>query len=226
MREPFPLQWPDGEPRRTAGQRRRSRFGRRGQVGFSASLTKLRRQLDLLGALNAVVTSDLPVRRDGTPYAATGTVADPGIAVWFLLPDERGYLRARVLACDRWLTHAENIIAIAHTIEAMRGVERWGVAGAVSRVFAGFTALPPGEGALPPGEGAGPPGRTWREVLGGVWPAEVSAAELLAIAKTRHRAAIAQHHPDRGGDTVIAAELNTALEQAEAELMKGVVLNA
>lgn len=34
----------------------------------------------------------------------------------------------------------------------------------------------------------------------------------------RHRRLIAEHHPDRGGDPILAAEINAALEQAEAEL--------
>lgn len=217
MREPFPLQWPEGEPRREPGRRSRSRFGVRGQVSFSEALIELRSELSRLGAANAVITTDLPVRRDGIPYAATGRVSDPGVAVWFMLPDDRGVASERVLACDRWLTHAENMRALALTIEAMRGLDRWGVAGAVSRVFAGFTALPPGTGdeVL-----STPRAKPWREVLG-PWPASYDALPdeaALALARVHHRKLITEHHPDRGGDPARAAEINAALDEAEREL--------
>lgn len=216
-REPFPLQWPDGFARTPPKKRARSRFGVRGQVSFSSARNELLIELSRLGAVNAVITSELPVRRDGLPYAATGREEDPGIAVWFMLADERGNLQERVFACDRWLTFAENMLAVAKSIYAMRGLDRWGMADVVHRMVGGFTALPAGGGTsetefVPP-----PRKRPWREVLGGTWP-ELDAGELLLIAKGRHRKLIQEHHPDRGGDGAVAAELNTALAEAEQEL--------
>lgn len=133
---------------------------------------------------------------------------DPGIAVWF------EYKRLeRVLACDRWYRPEENLRAIAKSIEAMRGLERWGVADVMERVFTGFaTALPAG----PPVE------RPWRDVLGGTWPgADLDAADVLAIAKARHRRLISDLHPDdpdHGDSTARVAEINAALDAAEREL--------
>src|SRR5690348_12280774 len=119
-REPFPLQWPDGWKRWPPDDRRRSKFGFKssGQVSLSNALFFLRAELDRLGTANAVITSDLPTRNDGLPYA-DGRATDPGIAVWFMLPDERGNMQERVFACDKWRSPAENMQAIAMSIEAM-----------------------------------------------------------------------------------------------------------
>lgn len=210
-RSPFPLQWPDGFKRTPADQRMRSRFGFKssGQVSLGFARDTLLSELDRLGAANYVITSDLPVRNDGLPYA-DGRSKDPGIAAWFILDDAE-----RVFACDRWLSHAENMMAIAKSIEAMRGLDRWGMADVVERVIGGFNALPPGGDESAP---HAPRRRPWREVLGGTWPGELDNAELLVIARARHRSQIKLHHPDAGGDVAIAAELNAALAEAEQEL--------
>ncbi len=214
-REPFPLQWPDGFPRTMNADRMRSRFGVRGQVSFSQARNEMLDELERLGAANVVLTSDLPVRNDGLPYASSRAGDDPGVSVWFVLPDSKGKLHERVFPCDKWKTHAENMTAIARTVEAMRGMDRWGVGQVVDRAFAGFAALPPGPtGTIPPAT----PKKPWREVLGGFPAAELAKEDLLAIAKTRHRKLIATAHPDAGGSHELAAELNAAIAEAEAEL--------
>ncbi len=202
-RDPFPLQWPEGFARTRTDMRMRSRFGHRGQVSFSQARRDLLVELERLGAANAVLTSDLPVRNDGLPYA-NGRASDPGIAVWFVLDGAE-----RVFACDRWLSHAENMTAIAKSVEAMRGLERWGMADVVARVIGGFSALPPGA----------PAKRDWRDVLEVESLSTLAPDDLLAVAKSRHRQLIQHHHPDRGGDPARAAEINAALAEAEAELV-------
>lgn len=222
MRQPFPLQWPEGYPRTTTPTQ--SRFGsHRAPLSFDRARRTLLLELERLGAINVVLTSDLPLRRDGSPYATSRLESDPGIAVWFLLSDNIGNHVERVLACDRWRTHTENMHALALTVEAMRGIERWGAADVVARAFAGFTALPPGQG-----EGAyshppqAPKKRTWREVLGETfapWPDELDADELLVLARSRYRKLIKFAHPDvASGSHEAAAELNAALAEAEQEL--------
>lgn len=216
-RSPFPLQWPEGFARTKEGGRLRSKFGFKssGQVSLSVARDELLLELGRLGAANFVITSDLPVNRAGLPYAS-GRVSDPGVAAWFILADQE-----RVFSCDRWLSHAENMQAIAKSISAMRGLERWGMADVVERVIGGFAALPAGgetsNGAPPP-----PRKRTWREVLnmtGSVMEA-LAKDDQLAIMKTRHRDAIKVAHPDRGGDPALAAEINAALAEAERELAR------
>lgn len=225
-RGPFPLDWPEGWKRTKVDDRAKSRFGVRGggQVSFSAARQFMLEELKRLGAANVVLTSDLPVRNDGLPYATSTREIDSAIAVWFMLPDDNGTHHERVFACDRWRTHAENMQAIGKTVEAMRGLSRWGAGDVVQRAFTGFAALPPGPtGTIPPA----PTKRPWRAVLGdpklyaSVWPAGLDASDELALAKSRHRKIIAVHHPDAGGDAAIAAELNVALADAELELGGG-----
>jgi hypothetical protein len=221
MREPFPLQWPDGWKRTPADERRRSNFGYRstGQVSFSGARQHLLDELARLGAANVVITSDLPTRHDGLPYA-NGRAEDPGIAVWFAFPNTvSGRVEERVFACDKWRSHAENMQAIAKSIEAMRGLDRWGAGDVVARAFAGFNALPAGDGTE---VGAAPPPprkRSWREVLGMYFASEsIPIEDQLVVARARHRNLIKQAHPDAGGSHELAAEINAALAEAEREL--------
>lgn len=219
-RDPFPLQWPDGFARTPSAERTKSQFGRsesgqRGEVPFAQARSTVLHELELLGAANVVITSDLPIRLDGLPYAS-GRAQDPGIAVWFVRNDQE-----RVFACDRWKTPGENLRAIALSIKAMRGLGRWGMADVVERAMGGFAALPPGSGHeyVPPPPV--PKERPWREVLEGAWPTALDADEALVLAKARHRKLIKIHHPDAGGDPAKAAEINAALAAAEKELAGG-----
>lgn len=211
-RSPYPLQWPPTSPRTKSENRKRSHFGatRGGQLSPYEAAKGLLDELRRLGASHVVITSLLPTRHDGLPYS-DGRSEDPGVAVWFV---HRGH--ERVFACDAWRTHGENLRAIALSVEAMRGLERWGMADVVERAFAGFAALPAGDADTPPQ----PRKRPWREVLGSTWP-ELDHDELLVLAKSRHRKLIQQHHPDAGGTHELAAELNAALAEAEKELSHG-----
>jgi hypothetical protein len=215
-RRPYPLQWPPGSRRTSSKERVPSSFGRPepGRFGRSPpsayeTAKELHAELGRLGAANAVITSQLPTRHDGLPYA-DGRSEDPGIAVWFVLDGHE-----RVFACDKWCTPGENLRAIAKSIEALRGLERWGMADVVSKAFAGFAALPSGAPA-PPVK------RDWREVFGVEALVDTllasSTDDLIAVVKARHRKLIAEHHPDAGGDVARAAELNAALDEAEKEL--------
>lgn len=204
-RQPYPLQWPSKLQRTLAAERKRSAFGGRDKAALSPHATGVEvcDELALLGASSWVITSNLPSRGPvGIPYADAPRGDDPGVAVWF----EYDGLE-RVLACDRWRRPEENLRAIAKSIEAMRGLERWGVADVLASVFTGFAL------ALPPGDA-----RPWRDVLGGLWPEGMEAADVLELAKGRHRPLMKEAHPDAGGDTARVAALNTALDAAIAEL--------
>jgi hypothetical protein len=201
-RKPNPLQWPPGFSRTAPEARRNPLFK---ATPYSAAIALID-ELHRLGADQIVITSDLAASTlTGVPYA-DARATDPGVAVWFLLDGHE-----RVLACDRWRTPGGNLRAIARTVEAIRGIERWGVAEALPRMFTGFAALPAGDPATPAK-------RPWREVLGGPWPAELGAADTLGLARSRFRAAIQRAHTDRGGDVDTAAALNVAWEDAQREL--------
>jgi hypothetical protein len=98
-------------------------------------------------------------------------------------------------ACDRWDRAQDDIYAIAMTIEALRGIERWGSGSMVEQAFTGFVALPP-----PRSVSTDP----W-ELLGirpGATEAEIDAA---------YREKAKKAHPDAPGGSVEAMQaLNEA----------------
>lgn len=212
MRDPFPLQWPDGWKRTSADERRVSRFRHGSRISFARARTDLFDELRRLGAANVVLTSDLPLRRDGLPYA-TGRCDDPAIAVWFVLSGHE-----RVFACDRWQTPAENIRSITLSVAAMRALGRYGMRDIVSRAFSGFKALPSGDGIS--GVAVTPHARPWREVfeIGSTISESTTNDEILDLVRVRHRRMMKTAHPDAGGSTIRAAELNVALAEAQMEL--------
>jgi len=61
---------------------------------------------------------------------------DNGVAVYFTWKNNQ-----YVLACDTYYTMAENLRAIEKSIEAIRGLERWGASDILARAFSGFKAL-------------------------------------------------------------------------------------
>lgn len=199
MREPFPLQWPEGWTRTPPRERKASRF----VTGMSRSAKECLRQLEMLGASNVVITSDLPTRRNGLPY---GDAADSGIAVWFVWRDVE-----RVMASDCWQRAAENVHAIALSLEAIRGLERWGASDIVVRAFQGFAQLPSGDPAPAPS-------RPWWQVLCVQRDNLEPPLAALARAKRNHRMLMKHAHPDHGGSHESATELNIALREAEREL--------
>lgn len=196
-RDPFPLQWPEAWPRATS--REVPKFA----SNFTTDRDTIYRWLGKRGA-NVVITSNLPLTTSLKPMAS-GNVSDPGIACWWV---ERG--AERVIACDRWRTVGHNLHAIMLSLQALRGLERWGASELVNRAFEGFRALPAGEPIVT--------ARSWREVIGGAWPEGLAPGELLTLAKQRFRVAMSVAHPDRGGATDRAAELNLAMDQARQEL--------
>ena len=211
--EAYPLTWPLGVPR--TSYRRRSQFVNR---STGDSVARVRNQLKLARARTIVISSNLPLRSDGFPRAdgPQKPGGDVGAAVYWTREERRAgkwQLVPYCMPCDRWDRIADNLYAIALSIEALRGMERWGAV-SIEQAFAGFAALPPGGGeqVIPP-----QPTMDWRNILGGSWP-HLEAAELLAIAKARPRRLIADAHPDAGGDVSRAAELNAAMEAAEQEL--------
>lgn len=191
----FPLQWPSGWPR--ARFRQRAVFGTTGRKGWKESLTvadaraRLSEQLDFLGARYATLSTNVELRLDGQPRSGQPEPSDPGAAVYFQIKG-----RDTVLACDKWDRVADNIAAVAKHIEALRGIDRWGV-GTAEQAFAGYQALPAPE--------------QWWQVLG------VSSNATMDEIKAAYRKRAAAAHPDSGGSHAEMARLNAARDQAIRE---------
>lgn len=187
MTQAYPLQWPAGWPR--AKSRTRAGFHHGGE---SLSVHQATRRLSAeLGRLNAgyvTLSTNVELRRDGLPYSNQKEPADPGAAVYFRLVG-----KDMALACDKWDRVADNIAAIAKHIEALRGMDRWGV-GTARQAFAGYEALPAPE--------------QWWQVLG------VAATAPAGEIDRAYRAKAREAHPDRGGSTAAMARVNAARDQA------------
>lgn len=200
--EAYPLTWPMGWKRTTSRTRARFRKGEKqySQVPGSASSWTSRKELSIadgtkrvLHVLNqmgfnrsVIISSNLALRNDGLPRSGQRMPDDPGVAVyWGVGP------ASRCIAVDRYDRVADNLAAIAATLDAMRAIERHGGAAILDRAFTGFTALPAPE--------------SWWQVLGLSGP----SASRIEI-ENAHRRLIMQHHPDRGGNAEEAARINRA----------------
>lgn len=188
--EAFPLHWPEGWPR--AKWRQPSRF----ITTLAKARDGLFSELERLGASNIILSTDIPLRKDGLPYAGKENPSDPGIAVYFQYKR-----KPMVFACDQYEKSYENMQAVRKTIEALRGIERWGASQMMERAFNGFAALPG-------------PDRPWREVMGF---AQDESIDRLNV-ETRYRTLAKKTHPDAGGSQGLFLELQRAKEQAMKEL--------
>ncbi len=212
--EAYPLTWPSGWKRTPAHQRTTAKFrkGTGGWVGedgarryksaervtVGTGTDRVMQQLRAFGIPESriVISSDLRVRLDGLPYANQATSKmDPGAAVYW-----KDGTRARCIAIDRYDRIADNLAAIAATLEYMRGIERHGGAEILDRAFTGFKALPE-QGTM----------TDWWVTLG----VAINASHDQARDAYRKLAAI--HHPDKGGDAARFHEIQRAWEAAQKQ---------
>jgi hypothetical protein len=104
------LCWPAGRPQ--TQYPKRSRF----EANFARARDCLMREINLLGGRNAVLSTNIPLRRDGLPFANYKVPTDKGVAVYFTYKD-----RQVCFACDAWDKIEDNMQAVWKTIEAPRG---------------------------------------------------------------------------------------------------------
>lgn len=153
-------------------------------------------EVRLLGGRSMVLSTNVPLKQDGKPYANYPRIDDPAVAVYFAYKDKQ-----MCFACDRWTKVEDNIQAVRKTIEALRGIARWGTGDMLQAAFTGFAALPP-----PIVAGMK---REWWVVLG------VPPNAAPAVIAAAYRRLASKHHPDReGGDAAAMAELNQARDAA------------
>lgn len=189
----YPLTWPATWPRTPVAKRQQARFEVSLRVAFDQLFEELRR----LRAEAVIISSNVPLRKDGLPYANYRAPEDPGVAVYFKLKG-----KPHVLACDRWDKIKDNLRAIGLHVAAIRGIERWGV-GSVEQAFMGYQALP----ESPNGNNQ----RPWWVVL------NVRPDASLEQIKAAYRQKARQYHPDAQGSDAQMAEINRAWDQAQKE---------
>jgi hypothetical protein len=193
-KDAFPLLWPPGRPR--TKYPKGARFA---EIGFGRARDTLMAELNRLRATSPILSTNIPLKLDGMPYANRSQPQDKGVAVYFQYKK-----RPMVFACDEWDKIEHNVWAIAKTIEALRGIERWGSGDMLERAFTGFMSLPQPEQK-----------KHWREILGFMGKPE--GLRLVDVIMRRDELAM-KHHPDRGGDGKIMAEINRAVDEALLEL--------
>lgn len=207
----YPLSWPAGWKRTHPSQREHARFGKRTrQQGHSYPTTqdltiaeataRVLAELQRMGLRrdDVVISTNLVLRLDGLPRSDQKAPDDPGVAVYW--EDRNG--GHKVMAIDSYYRVADNLAAVAATLDAMRAIERHGGAAILDRAFTGFTALP-----------APAAGSHWREVF-----CVGNAAMTQQHLKDAYRRAASAAHPDKGGTDKAMAEVNAAYEQAKQEL--------
>jgi hypothetical protein len=199
----YPLCWPAGWRRTQPGRRKPAEFGKgrpimagevwRGKQRLEVGdgVDRVRGELKRMGVnlSTVIISSDLKLREDGLPYARQATShLDPGVAVYWTDGKHQ-----RCMAVDRYDRLADNLAAVAATIEAMRAIERHGGATILDRAFMGFAALPAPAVQDQP-----------HEVLG------VSEHATRDEINYAYRRLAQQVHPDAGGSHEAMARVNAA----------------
>lgn len=207
----YPLAWPIGWKR--TGHRTAADFGTVHMPDEGTTWKRKReltiaeatgRVLDELRRMNVaqrdvIISTNLRLRNDGLPLSKQREPEDPGVAVYWKTGG-----KSLVIAADCYTKIADNLAAVAATLDAMRSIKRHGGAAILERAFTGFAALPaPVTGQKP-----------WREVLA-VDPDETSTRGIEEAYKRKRFAA----HPDReGGSHEAFLAVQAAYEQAAREL--------
>lgn len=193
----FPLQWPPGRPRTTHARQSASNF----KTTTAKARDYLIAEVARLGGKGLVISTNVPTKKDGMPYAGGYRLDDEGVAAYFTYQGKQV-----CFACDRWWRLHENMHAVAKTIEALRGIARWGTGDMLDAAVSGFAALPP------PGE---PKARHWRDVLGIPDTNTTPTRRDLIDAYRRKRS---EAHPDKGGTPEEFDEIEKAFDAALEEL--------
>ena len=148
----YPLLWPVGWKRSAVWERKDSRFTkqertasvgnwrRRNDLSIADAVKRLAHTLQKMNINedNWLISSNLLLRLDGLPRSNQTEPSDTGAAVYWADDSVN-----RVLAIDIYNSVADNIAALAKTLEALRDIERHGGGAVLERAYTGFDALPP-----------------------------------------------------------------------------------
>lgn len=208
----YPLAWPAHRPRRRADQRIRGQFsetvnketGKKSRtITMSTAADRLEAEIERMGGVYPILSSNVELRMDGRPRADRAAPADPGVCVYFAIKST-----PYAMACDTYTEVAQNIAALANHIEALRRIERYGVATAAEMLH-DFQALPAPDHKLPQR-------KPWRFLLGlsDSWPPDGLHMDTVRDTITRHyRAEAIKSQHDQGA----LADLNIARDAALQE---------
>lgn len=187
----FPLQWPAHWPRTDRPQR--AKF----DTTMASARDGIIRELRLMGVRESsiVISTDIPLRMDGLPKANRRLPDDAGVAVYFIRNGQE-----LCVPCDKWDRIQDNMQAIRKTLEALRGIERWGAKSMVDAAFQGFDSLP-------------------AQSQHGWWVAlRISRDTPAESVRAQYRSLVKKHHPDRAdGDSDLFLQIQAAYEEFKRE---------
>lgn len=133
MVDAYPLQWPVGWPITPNNKKKRAAF----QTTLARARDGVIREARLLKGHSIVISTNIPVRKDGELYYRYREPDDPGVAVYFIRDGKEV-----CVPCDKWDKVNDNLHAVELSISALRGLDRWGAKTMVDAAFRGFEALP------------------------------------------------------------------------------------
>lgn len=191
MIEAFPLDWPLGFQRTDRAKRKHSNF----KQTPGAAQDFLHNEVRRIGGKRLIVSTNIPVRKDGMMYVdyITKRQEDPGVAIYFEMDGDQVSM-----CCDQYEKVLDNLYALGKSVEALRGIDRWGCSEFIKRAFSGFKALPES------GSAAG----TFWDIL------DLQPTRDEDLIKQMYRAQSKKHHPDAGGDPDKFDSLTKAYDQA------------
>jgi hypothetical protein len=217
--------WPEGVVRTPADKRKNSPF----KAQWDETLLLLARQLQQMEAHPSCTRiktfhRHAVVRRDGMLRSDAPAPDNPGVILSFEVfkasgkRNERGQRLGKYVPvqfeCDRFTHWKDNVRAIALALEALRKVERYGVARASVSEVGRQQALPP---TYIPAQGM---------TVDDAWAilahfSKFTVEELMGVGariKDAYRQAMKHTHPDQGGNQDDAAKVNVAYEVLKAHL--------
>lgn len=197
----YPLEWPKEWPR--SNQSEKSKFGQGDRPKVAKAAKYIYDQVRLMcgdeSAETLVISTNIkPTLHGGVNEG--GSIEDKGVSVYFIFNDQPS-----VIACDTFDRIGCNLWAIGKTIDAMRGIARWGGTPILNRAFTGFKALPQ--------QGSVSNGKTCWQILG-----IPKAGATAATIKAAYRQTAKRLHPDAGGSSDKFDLLNRAVKDALVEI--------
>lgn len=197
---------------------------------FSDTLQILDRELDALGAVDAVVELALPersFRADGAVRGDARRPDHPGVVLSF---DATGigplrywtdlYDDTRVWTGGSWRQVPgwhDNLRAIALGLEALRKVERYGIANRGEQ-YVGYRALGAGVPLGPPAPMTVDEAARVLAVGAGLNLADADDIDSEATLAYFYRRASKRHHPDAGGDPALFRRITEARDLLASHL--------
>lgn len=189
-----------GERQYSSGVPGGTSWMRHTEISIAEGTKRIMNELRTFGVRDGewVISTDLELRNDGLPRSNQRQPEDPGVAVYWTRKGKQN-----VMAIDLYDRVADNLAAIAATLNAMRAIERHGGAQILDRAFEGFVAL------------AAPGAKGWRQVLGFPPAPMRPTAEQI---KARFNLLAKEAHPDVGGSSEAMAELILGRDAALREI--------